>query len=80
MKRPYQSKSGTQYKAVMTTAEYQAGRNADEGWCLACAHTQGGCEPDARRYPCEVCGLNKVYGLEELLMMGLLIIEDREAA
>jgi len=29
-------------------------------------------EPDARRYTCEGCGEPRVYGLQELLMMGLL--------
>ena len=38
------------------------------GFCLACGHEQGGCEPDARRYPCEACGESKVYGAEELMI------------
>jgi hypothetical protein len=32
-------------------------------------------EPDARRYTCEGCGQPKVYGLEELVLMGIAIIE-----
>ena len=40
------------------------------GICLACGEEQEGVEPDARRYECESCGANKVYGAEELLMMG----------
>ena len=38
------------------------------GFCLACGAEQDGCEPDARRYPCETCGKRAVYGAEELLM------------
>ena len=40
----------------------------DPGFCLACGHEQGGCEPDARRYACEACGERQVYGAEELLI------------
>lgn len=38
------------------------------GFCIACGNEQGGCEPDARGYECEVCGENAVYGADELLM------------
>ena len=42
------------------------------GFCLACgAETCGGVEPDARKYPCESCGERKVYGAQELLLMGV---------
>ena len=39
------------------------------GFCVACGHEQDGCEPDARKYECEVCGEKAVYGAAELLMM-----------
>lgn len=39
------------------------------GMCLACGAEHDGVEPDARRYPCEVCGARRVYGAEELLLM-----------
>ena len=38
------------------------------GICIACGEEQEGVEPDARKYECESCGANKVYGAEELLM------------
>ena len=44
-------------------------RDDNTGICLACSAEQSGCEPDARKYECEGCGENKVYGAEELLMM-----------
>jgi predicted RNA-binding Zn-ribbon protein involved in translation (DUF1610 family) len=40
------------------------------GFCTACGAERGGCEPDAREYPCENCGEDKVYGAEELLLCG----------
>jgi len=40
------------------------------GFCLACGEQQDGCEPDARRYECECCGEHRVYGAQEILLMG----------
>ncbi len=42
----------------------------NDGFCIDCGHQQGGCEPDARMYPCESCDHASVYGAEELLLMG----------
>jgi len=39
------------------------------GFCLACGIEAYQVEPDARRYTCESCEENKVYGAEEILMM-----------
>jgi Zn finger protein HypA/HybF involved in hydrogenase expression len=68
----YKTKSGvTQYKpAFDELTECIEGDNC-EGWCLACGASQSGCEPDAQRYTCEGCGAAKVYGAEELMLMGL---------
>lgn len=41
-----------------------------EGFCIACGEFAYGCEPDARQYECESCGARKVYGIEELCLMG----------
>ena len=38
------------------------------GICVRCGQEQEGVEPDARKYECESCGANAVYGAEELLM------------
>ena len=43
------------------------------GFCLACGAQQEGCEPDARRYECEECKERRVYGAEEILMMGAYV-------
>ena len=40
------------------------------GFCLSCGEEQDGCEPDAEEYECSNCGLNKVYGAEQVLLMG----------
>jgi hypothetical protein len=40
----------------------------DPGLCVACGEEQGGCKPDARKYPCEHCGARAVYGADELLL------------
>ena len=39
------------------------------GICTACGEVADGVEPDARKYTCESCGENKVYGAGELLLM-----------
>ena len=41
----------------------------DMGFCLACGDEAYGVEPDARKYECESCGTDKVYGAQELLLM-----------
>ncbi len=41
------------------------------GFCLACGEQAYGIEPDAHGYTCDSCGQPKVYGAEELLMMGV---------
>ena len=42
------------------------------GFCIACGAAKDCCEPDAREYECDDCGQFKVYGAEELLIMGLV--------
>jgi hypothetical protein len=39
------------------------------GFCLACGAEAYGVEPDAERYVCEACGMARVYGAEQLLLM-----------
>lgn len=38
------------------------------GFCIACGIEQEGCEPDARKYPCESCEKRTVYGASEIMM------------
>ena len=66
-------KSGnTAYVPVMDEEFEGAIAEGGQGLCLACGAEAFGVEPDARRYECESCGAERVYGLEELVMMGLV--------
>jgi hypothetical protein len=38
------------------------------GFCLICGNEAEGVEPDARNYTCEACGVDQVFGAEELLV------------
>ena len=67
------SKGVEQFRAVLTDSEaLKVIGDANRGFCLACGSEAYGVEPDAQGYTCECCGLPKVYGMEELLMMGLI--------
>ena len=39
------------------------------GICGACGAEATGVEPDARKYPCESCDAERVYGAQEWLLM-----------
>lgn len=54
---------------VMAACEEQMFGLENPGFCIACGEDADGCEPDARRYQCEVCGQRQVYGAQEVLMM-----------
>jgi hypothetical protein len=67
----YKAKSGkTQFMPTLEHVQEMIENN--QGFCLACGETQEGVEPDARRYKCECCGEEKVYGAENLVLMGLV--------
>jgi len=70
-------KGNTYIYPVFTADEYQEMTFglSNEGWCLTCGELVDGVEPDARKYMCGCCGKKSIYGLEELLMMGILQIE-----
>ena len=42
------------------------------GFCIACGAEVYGIEPDASGYLCEECGAERVYGAQELVIMGLV--------
>ena len=58
----------------MTEDDYRAYCDHYCGFCLVCGAQAEPIEPDAREYTCESCGEAKVYGVEELLMMGVIEI------
>lgn len=41
----------------------------NEGICLACGAIQAQVEPDARKYTCDECNEDKVYGAEEVILL-----------
>ena len=53
---------------TMTRLENAARDNC--GFCLACGAKAEAVEPDARKYLCERCGKNLVFGAEEIALMG----------
>lgn len=71
-KYAYTAKSGAQqWKPSFKWIEGVIHEDTAEGFCLACGETQLGVEPDARQYTCHACGASKVYGAEQLALMGL---------
>jgi hypothetical protein len=55
---------------VPTIYEIKEADQNNQGFCLACGCTVDGVEPDARRYLCEECGEERVYGAAEFALMG----------
>jgi hypothetical protein len=70
MKHYVNTKGATQWMPSLDEVMEMADNG--EGWCLACGSTQYGVEPDARGYTCTRCFKTKVFGAEELALMGLV--------
>lgn len=62
----------------MTDEEFNERDYANEGFCIACGAEASGVEPDARNYKCEECYASQVFGIQELLLMGEIMIVDEE--
>lgn len=56
----------------ITERAYHSLSDGNGGFCTACREEAYGVEPDARKVVCEVCDEPAVYGVEELLIMGLI--------
>jgi hypothetical protein len=75
---PYTTKTGLkQFKPQLTERAIEKAMfdHNGEGMCLACGEEPDYADPDTRKATCEFCGKPKVYGLQELLMMGLVSIK-----
>lgn len=73
------TKSGNDYFCFeMNESEFVGSDNDSEGLCVFCGETAFGVEPDARKYACEGCEKNGVYGMQELLLMGLIAFSEDE--
>jgi hypothetical protein len=57
---------------TFAVAQIEEASNQQCGFCFACGAMQENCEPDARKYRCDDCRQNEVYGAEELVLMGLM--------
>ena len=57
---------------MFTLEQIESAMEDQGGFCIACGAEAYGVEPDARGYECEDCGARKVYGAEELALMGLV--------
>ena len=69
-KMQYQAKNGNkQWKPSIELAMALA--HDSMGFCLSCADEVPNVEPDAGKYLCPSCGAHKVYGAEQLAIMGL---------
>lgn len=60
----------------MSEETFEAMRDDYMGLCFSCGHDTYNVEPDARGYKCEACGENKVFGVEEILIMGRILISE----
>jgi hypothetical protein len=73
-KETYTNKAGkTRYRPVVRESDLYGDESL--GFCIACGKTAYGVEPDARRYTCEHCDEALVYGLEELILMGIATVQ-----
>lgn len=54
-------------------AEIYEGNN---GICLNCGEEAYGVEPDARNYTCDCCEQSQVFGLEELIIEGKIVLTN----
>ena len=61
----------------LTEDEYKNKENYSIGYCLSCRVEHDSVEPDAENYKCEQCNENKVMGMQNMLIIGLIeIIEE----
>ena len=60
--------SSSVHESVTFERVRTAQSNGNIGFCIGCGNEQDGVEPDARSDRCESCGLNEVYGAEELML------------
>ncbi len=61
---------------TLSTSDYFYYEEAMTGLCIACGEEVDCCEPDARQRECEACGEHKGYGVPELLIMGLIDLDN----
>lgn len=60
----------------MFSVTYDEVEDGTIGICIKCGELAYGVEPDARKYHCEACGSDTVYGAEEAVLMGFVGLES----
>jgi hypothetical protein len=70
--RGVQSTRGGRAVKRFTLEQIQEASEDMSGFCLNCGEEAWGVEPDARKYRCEYCGDEQVFGTGEILIMGLV--------
>ena len=63
----------------MSVETYHDMVSSYSGLCLQCGSEKNGdTEPDAENYSCEDCEADEVFGPENLLVSGIILIKDEE--
>lgn len=57
---------------AITIEQYHQAESDMSGFCLDCGAEAYNVEPDARGYACESCNAHRVFGAQEMLLMGLV--------
>jgi len=60
---------------ITSEEEYHDLANNYIGLCTSCGEERECVEPDAEKYDCEVCDSPAVYGLEQLVLLGRIVLE-----
>jgi len=60
----------TDKELMFTIEQIKHADDEQAGYCLHCGNMQYNCEPDARNRKCEACGERRVFGAQELVIMG----------
>lgn len=68
----------TTHKLTFSQVQQAVESDRNAGFCLACGEEASGVEPDAREYKCESCGELRVFGAEQILIMGAFNDDDEK--
>lgn len=63
---------------TMLESDFHDLDSRSRGICMECGAERDNCEPDASHYDCEECGMDEVYGVQELLLMGKIEFKEEE--
>ena len=58
----------------LTPSEYLAREEEEQGLCFSCGTWCGGTDPGTARARCGACGTHTLYGVEQALLLGVVLI------